>query len=61
MFIFIAGVLVFSLIVPVLSLLVSKSENQDRGKIATSVSLVAWGSMLVGLLLAKVQHYRYPF
>ena len=56
MFIFIVGVLIFSIIVPVLSFLVSKSENQDKGKIATSVTLVAWGSMLVGLLLAKVQN-----
>jgi formate-dependent nitrite reductase membrane component NrfD len=56
MFIFIAGVLVFSVIVPMLAYFVSKSENQDKGKIATSLSLVAWGSMLIGLLLAKVQH-----
>jgi hypothetical protein len=57
MFIFIAGVLVFSIIVPVISYLLSRSDNQDKGKIATSVSLVAWGSMLVGLLLAKVQNF----
>jgi len=57
MFIFIAGVLIFSLIVPVVAYLLSKSENQDKGKVATSVSLVAWGSMLVGLLLSKVQNY----
>lgn len=55
--IFIAGVLVFSIIAPLISYLLSRSDNQDRGKIATSVSLVAWGSMLVGLLLAKVQNF----
>ncbi len=53
---FIAGVLVFSIIVPVLSYLVSKSDDRDKGKIAASLSLVAWGSMLIGLLLAKVQN-----
>ena len=51
---FIAGVLGFSVIVPLISFVVAKSENRDQGKIAASLALVAWGSLLVGLLLAKV-------
>lgn len=54
---FIAGVLVFSIIVPVLSYLVSKSDNRDQGKMAASLALFAWGSMLIGLLLSKIQNY----
>ncbi len=53
---FIAGVLAFSLIVPLLSYRISKSDNRDPGKVATSLSLVAWGSLLIGLLLAKMQN-----
>jgi hypothetical protein len=51
---FIAGVLIFSIAVLVVSCIMSKTENPDRGKLAVFTTLVAWGSMLVGLLLSKV-------
>ncbi len=51
---FIAGVLLFSLSVSAVSYMLSKSEALDRGKIAVTTVLVAWGSMLIGLLLSKV-------
>ncbi len=50
---FIAGMLLFSITVPAVSYSVSKTENPDRGKLAASTTLIAWGSMLVELLLAK--------
>ncbi len=50
----IAGVLVFSISVPLVSFLISKAENFDRGKLAASIALVAWGSMIVGLFLSKI-------
>lgn len=50
---FIAGVLVFSIIVTVVSYFASNSGDNDKGRVATFTVLVAWGSMLAGLLLAK--------
>ncbi len=51
---FIVGVLAFSIIVIVVSYVIANSEDYDRGKVASFTVLVAWGSMLVGLLLSKV-------
>jgi hypothetical protein len=51
---FIAGVLLFSIVVPVVSYLIARSGDNDKGKTAAATVLVAWGSMLAGLLLSKV-------
>jgi hypothetical protein len=51
---FFAGVLIFSISVLVVSYAVSRTENADKGKIAFFTTLVAWGSMGVGLLLSKI-------
>ncbi len=52
---FIIGICLFSALVTVVSYLVSRSRNPDPGREALSMMLIAWGSMLAGLLLAKVQ------
>ncbi len=51
---FIIGIGLFSAIVTFVSYLVSRSRNADPGREALSMTLVAWGSMLAGLLLSKV-------
>ncbi len=52
----IAGVLAFSIVVFVVSYLISKAKVIDAGKLAASITLVAWGSMIVGLCIAKFSH-----
>ncbi len=49
-----AGMLVFALAVFFLSFLVGRSKDWDRGQIAVYVTLVAWGSLLYGLYMAKI-------
>ena len=53
---FIAGVLLYGVVVSLVSYFVSRSGNIDRGAVATSTTLVAWGSMIAGLLLSKAMH-----
>ena len=48
------GVLVFSIAVFVVSFGIAKNPRYDQGKIAASLVLVAWGSMLFGLVLSRV-------
>ena len=50
----IASMLIFALTAFCLSYLVGRSKDLDRGKIAVYVTLVAWGSMLYGLYMAKI-------
>ncbi len=52
----IPGMLLFAVIIFSLSFLLARSGDVDRGKIAAYVTLIGWGSMLIGLLLAKVQN-----
>ena len=49
----IASVLVFASAAFCLSFFIGRSKDLDRG-IAVYVTLVAWGSMLYGLYLAKI-------
>ena len=49
----IAGVLIFSIAVFILSYLVSKPGEHDSGKLSTSITLIAWGSMIFGLFIAR--------
>ena len=48
------GVLIFSIVAPVASYGIAKGPNYDQGKIAASLVLVAWGSMLFGLVLSRL-------
>jgi hypothetical protein len=48
-------VLIFAVVTFFVSFLVGRSNDLDRGKVATYVALVAWGSLLCGLYLAKIQ------
>ncbi len=51
---FLAGILMYGFVVLVVSCAVSGTKNPDKGEIAFYTTLVAWGSMVVGLLLSKV-------
>ncbi len=51
---FVTGVLTFSIAAAAVSFLISKSAHFDRGKFAAFTVLVAWASLLIGLMLAKV-------
>jgi len=48
------GVLIFSITVFAVSFGIAKGPRFDQGKIAASLVLVAWGSMLFGLVLSRV-------
>ncbi len=50
----IVSMLVFALAAFCLSFLIGRSKNMDRGQIAVYVTLVAWGSLLYGLYMAKI-------
>jgi len=52
----IAGVLTFSIAVFIVSYLISKAQVLDAGKLAVSITLVAWGSMIVGLYISRFSH-----
>ena len=48
------GVLIFSMVVFAVSFWIAKGPRFDQGKIAASLVLVAWGSMLFGLVLSRL-------
>lgn len=50
----VAGILVFALAVFFLSFLIGRSKDWDRGQTAVYVTLIAWGSLLYGLYMAKI-------
>lgn len=50
------GVLVFAIVTFFLSFLLGRINDFDRGKVATYVTLIAWGSLLYGLYLSKGVH-----
>ncbi len=52
----IVGVLAFSMAVFIVSYLISKAKAFDTGKLAACITLVAWGSMIVGLCLSRFSH-----
>ena len=52
----IVGVLVFSAAVFIVSYRISKAKAFDTGKLAASITLVAWGSMIVGLCISRFSH-----
>jgi hypothetical protein len=48
------GVLVFAIITFFVSFLVGRTENNDKGKVALFTTLIAWGSLLCGLCMARL-------
>lgn len=50
----VAGVLVFAIVTFFISLLIGRTNDVDKGKVATYVTLIAWGSLLYGLYMAKI-------
>lgn len=52
----VAGVLFFAVVTFFLSFLIGRASDVDKGKSATTVTLVAWGSLLYGLYLSKGLH-----
>lgn len=52
----VTGVLVFAVVTFFTAFLIGRTNNYDKGKVATYVTLIAWGSLLYGLYLAKGVH-----
>jgi hypothetical protein len=50
------GVLVFAIVTFCISFLIGRINDFDKGKVATYVTLIAWGSLLYGLYLSKGVH-----
>jgi hypothetical protein len=48
------SVLLFAVATFFLSFLVVRGEDLDKGRVAASASLIAWGSLMYGFYLAKV-------
>ncbi len=52
----IIGVLIFAVLSFVFSFLIAKSRDFDKGKLAMSVTLIAWGSLIYGLYISRISH-----
>ncbi len=50
------GVFVFAIVTFYISFLINRTNDFDKGKLATSVTLIARGSLLYGLYLSKGMH-----
>lgn len=50
------GILAFAMLTFVVSFLIGRMNNHDKGRIAVFTTLVAWVSLLCGLYLAKSIH-----
>jgi len=51
----VAGMLAFSVVIFWISVVISKRRDKmERSEIATYLVLIAWGSLLYGLFLAKL-------
>ena len=47
------GVLVFSVATFAISFLLGQTGDQDKGKVAAYVTLIAWSALIFGLYLGK--------
>jgi hypothetical protein len=52
----VTGILIFAIVTVIVSFLAGRANDFDRGKIATYMTLIAWGSLLYGLYLSKGIH-----
>lgn len=46
-------ILLFAVVTFFVSFLIGRSNDLDRGKVAAYVTLIAWGSLLCGLYVAR--------
>jgi uncharacterized membrane protein YedE/YeeE len=47
------GVLAFAIVIFFLSFMLGKQNGLDHGKIATYLTLIAWGSLMFGLYIGR--------
>ena len=50
------AILLFAMMTFFVSFLIGRMSDQDKGKIAAFTTLIAWGSLICGLYLAKNIH-----
>ena len=50
------AILAFAAMTFLVSFLIGRMNDHDKGKIAAFTTLIAWGSMMYGLYLAKNIH-----
>ncbi len=50
------GILVFAIVTFFIPFLIGRIIDFDKGKVATYVTLIAWGSLLYGLYLSKGEY-----
>jgi ABC-type multidrug transport system permease subunit len=50
------SILAFAMLTFFVSFLIGRMKDQDKGRIAVFTTLIAWGSLLCGLYLAKSIH-----
>ena len=48
------SVLVFAIVTFFASFLIGRTGEMDRGKAATYITLIAWGSLIVGLYIGRM-------
>jgi hypothetical protein len=48
------SVLVFAIVAFFVSFLIGRTEDGDKGKLALYTTLIAWGSLLCGLYMARL-------
>jgi hypothetical protein len=48
------SVLVFAVVTVFLSFLVGRAGETDKGKAATCITIIAWGSLIFGLYIGRV-------
>lgn len=48
------GVLVFAIVTFFVSFLIGRKGEFDKGKVATYITLIAWGSMIFGLYIGRI-------
>jgi hypothetical protein len=48
------GVLVFAIVTFFVSFLIVRTGEFDKGKVATYITLIAWGSMIFGLYIGRI-------
>jgi hypothetical protein len=50
------AILAFAIMTFFVSFLIGRMNDHDKGKIAAFTTLIAWGSLICGLYLAKTIH-----
>jgi hypothetical protein len=48
------GVLAFAMVTFFVSFLIRRTGEFDKGKVATYITLIAWGSMIFGLYIGSI-------